>query len=87
MDNKALNGEKKKAEECISEVAQSCATLCDPMDYSLSGSSIPGIFQARVLERVAISFSSGSSQSRIKSRCPALEADTLLSEPPGKPKE
>ena len=41
-----------------SEVAQSCLTLCDPMDYSLRGSSIHGIFQARVLEWVAISFSS-----------------------------
>ena len=44
-----------------SEVAQSCPTLCDPMDCSLSGSSIDGIFQARVLEWVAISFSRGSS--------------------------
>ena len=34
------------------EVAQSCPTLCDPMDYSLPGSSIHGIFQARVLEWV-----------------------------------
>ena len=33
-----------------SEVTQSCLTLCDPMDYSLPGSSIHGIFQARVLE-------------------------------------
>ena len=40
-----------------SEVAQSCTTLCDPMDYSLPGSSIHGIFQARVLEWVAIAFS------------------------------
>ena len=39
-----------------SEVAQSCPTLCDPMD-SLPGSSVHGIFQARVLECVAISFS------------------------------
>ena len=39
---------------CESEVAQSCPTLCDPMDYSLPGSSIHGIFQARVLEWVAI---------------------------------
>ena len=39
------------------EVAQSCLTLCDPMDCSLSGSSIHGIFQARVLEWIAISFS------------------------------
>ena len=46
----------------VSEVAQSCPTLCDPMDYSLPGSSIHGIFQVRVLEWVAISFSRGSSQ-------------------------
>ena len=36
------------------EVAQSCLTLSDPMDYSLPGSSIHGIFQARVLEWSAI---------------------------------
>ena len=42
-----------------SEVAQSCLNLCDPMDCSLPGSSIHGIFQARVLEWVAISFSRG----------------------------
>ena len=46
------------------EVAQSCPTLCNSMGYSLSGSSIHGIFQARVLEWVAISFSRGSSQPR-----------------------
>ena len=43
------------------EVAESCPTLCDPMDYSPPGSSVHGIFQARVLEWVAISFSRGSS--------------------------
>ena len=42
-----------------SEVAQSCLTLSDPMDCSLPGSSIHGIFQARVLEWVAIAFSAG----------------------------
>ena len=47
-----------------SEVAQSCTTLCDPLDCNLSGSSVHGIFQARVLEWVAISFSRGSSQPR-----------------------
>ena len=59
-----------------SEVAQSCLTLCDPMDYSLPGSSIHRIFQARILEWVAISFSRRSSQPRdwtqvshIVSRC------------------
>ena len=40
-----------------SEVAQSCPTLNDPMDWSLPGSSIHGIFQAKVLEWVAIAFS------------------------------
>ena len=40
-----------------SEVAQSCLTLCDPMDCSLPGSSVHGIFQARVLEWGAIAFS------------------------------
>ena len=39
-------------------VAMSCLTLCDPMDYSLPGSSVSGISQARILEWVAISFSS-----------------------------
>ena len=48
------------------EVAQSCLTLSDPMDYSLPGSSTHGIFQARVLEWVVIAFSRGSSQPRAK---------------------
>ena len=38
--------------------SQSCPTLCDPIDGSPPGSSVPGILQARVLEWVAISFSS-----------------------------
>ena len=59
-----------------SEVTQSCPTLCDPMDCSLPGSSVHGVFQAIVLERIAISFSSRSSWpwdgtlvSRIVDRC------------------
>ena len=40
-----------------SEVAQSCLTLCDPMDCSLPGSSVHGIFQATVLEWGSIAFS------------------------------
>ena len=59
-----------------SEVTQSCSTLCDPMDCSLSGSSVHGIFQARVLEWIAISFSRGSSRpknqtwvSQVAGRC------------------
>ena len=50
--------------ESESEVTQSCLTLCDPMDYSPPGLSIRGIFQARVLEWVAISFYRGSSWPR-----------------------
>ena len=46
------------------EVAQSCPTLCNTMDCSLPGSPVQGIFQARTLEWVAISFSRGSSQPR-----------------------
>ena len=43
-----------------SEVAQSCLTICDPMDCSPPGSSIHGIFQARILEWSGISFSRSS---------------------------
>ena len=46
------------------EVAQSCPTLCDPVDRNLLGFSIHGILQARILEWIAISFSRGSSQPR-----------------------
>ena len=63
-------------------VAQSCLTLCDPMDSP--GFSIHGILQTRILEWVAIPFSSGSSKG-IEPRSPALQADSLPSEPPGKP--
>ena len=43
-------------------VAQLCLTLCNPMDSSPSGSSVHGIFQARILHWVVIPFSTGSSQ-------------------------
>ena len=49
-----------------SEVAQSCPTLCDPMDCSSPGSSVHGIFQARVLEWGAIAFSVVSRVMQIK---------------------
>ena len=47
-----------------SEVSQSCLTLCDSMDCSLTGSAVHGILEARILEWVAILFSRGSSQPR-----------------------
>ena len=46
----------------LCSVTQSCPALCDPMDYSPPGSSVLGIFQTRVLERVVISSSRGSSR-------------------------
>jgi len=55
-----------------SEVAQSCPTLHDPMDFSLPGSSIHGIFQARVLEWVAIAFSPNNIRSLLFSLSPSL---------------
>ena len=51
----------KDLTEAEREVAQSCPTLCDPMDYSLPSTSGHEISQARILEWVAISFSRGSS--------------------------
>ena len=49
---------------CVHSATQLCSTLCDPMDYSPPGSSVHGVFQARLLEWVAISFSRGSSWPR-----------------------
>ena len=46
-----------QADTVVVKTAQLCLTLCDPMDCSLSGSSVHGIFQARVLEWGAIAFS------------------------------
>ena len=57
----------------------SCALLFyDPMDCSPSGSSVHGIFQARILEWLAISFPRGSSWPRVKLASCALQVDSLL---------
>ena len=65
-------------------IAKSCLTLCDPMDSSLPGSSVHGIFQARMLDWV-VSFSGDLPHPGIKPRSPALQAVSLPTEPPGKP--
>ena len=49
---------------CVSHVAQSCLTLCNPLDCSPPGSSVHGMLQARILEWVAMPSSRGSSQPR-----------------------
>ena len=64
--------------------SRSCLTLCDPTDYSLPGSSVHEILQARILEWVAVTFSRASTQLRNKPRSPSSQADSLLSESPEK---
>ena len=63
------------------KAAQSCPTLCNPMDYT-----VHGILQARILAWVAVPFSRGSSQPRDGTQvsCIALQADSLPAEPQGK---
>ena len=66
---------------------QSCPTLCNPMDCSPRGSSVPGILQARILGWVAMPSSKGSSRPRDwthVSCSPTLRMDSLPTEPPGK---
>ena len=65
-------------------VAQSCPTLCDPMDCNLLGSSVHGILQARTLEWVVIPFSRELPNPGNKPGSLALQADSLPSEAPGK---
>ena len=66
----------------MSEVAQSCPTLCDPMDCSLPDSSVHGIFQATVLEWIAISFSSIFLTQGSNLGLPHCRQTLLPSEPP-----
>ena len=66
-------------------VTQSCLTLCDPMDCGPLGSSVHGILQARILEWAACPPPRDLPNPGIKLSSTALQADSLLSEPPGKP--
>ena len=63
------------------KLTQSCLTLCNPMDYT-----VHVIFQARILEKVAIPFSRGSSQFRDQTQVSHTAGAYLRAEPPGKPK-
>ena len=66
-------------------LAQSCPPRCKPMDGSPPGSSVCRILQARILEWLAGSSPGGLPNSGTEPRSPALQAGSLLSEPPGKP--
>ena len=65
-------------------VAQSSLTVYEAMDCNPPGSSVHGIFQARILEWAAMPSSRGSFHTGIEPRSPALQVDSLPSEPPGK---
>ena len=67
------------------KLLQSCPTLCKLMDYSLTGSSVNRILQARILERVAMPPPGDLPDSGIEPEYPTLQADSLPTEPPGKP--
>ena len=67
-------------------VTQSCSTLCDPMDYSPPGSSVHGDSPGKNWSGLTYPPSRDFPNLGIKPRCPGLQADSLPSEPPGKPK-
>ena len=85
MCKKFYKGKETVLDQSESEVAQSCPTLCDPIDCSLLGSSVHGIFQAIVLEWMDISFSRDLPNPGLEPKSPTLQVDSLPSEPPGKP--
>ena len=66
------------------QLLKSGQTLCDSMDCSSPGFSAHGIFQARIMEWVAISSSRGSSDPGIEPGSPALGGGFFTTEPPGK---
>ena len=90
MHTISMNGTETEAQLAYSSETETVSLsvhvwLCNPMDCSLPGSSVHGIFQASILEWIAFPFSRASSWPGIKLGSPTLQADSLSSEPPGKP--
>ena len=83
--SKKMKNPTDQSEKVKVLVTQSCLTFCDPMDCSPPDSSVHGILQARVLEWVAIPFQRNLPDQEIKLGSPALQANSLPSEPSGKP--
>ena len=85
-----LMNQSKRKSACILKSPQSCPTLHDPMDCSPPDSSVPGILQARILERVAISFQ-GIFLTQGSNLCLLCalhwQAGSLPLAPPGKPRD
>ena len=80
MSLKIVKNKKKE-----SEVTQLCPILFDPMGYSLPGSSVHGVFQARVQSVLPFPSPGDLPDPGIEPGPPAWWADALPSEPPGKP--
>ena len=90
MHTISMNGTETEAQLAYSSETETVSLsvhvwLCNPMNCSLPGSSVHGIFQASILVWIAIPFSRASSWPGIKLGSPTLQADSLTSEPPGKP--
>ena len=66
---------------CMCTHTQLCLTLCNPMDYSPPGSSVHGVFQARILECIVISFSRGSFWPRDQTHVSCLTGRFFITEP------
>ena len=66
----------------MTKLLQSCPTLCNPVDCSLSGASVHGILQATILEWVAIPFSRGFSSRRDQTRVSCIAGRFFTTEPP-----
>ena len=77
--------ERKKKRKKASEVTQSCLTLCNPVDCSLPGFSIHRILWQEYWSGLPFPSPGDLPDSGIETRSPALDEDTLTSEPPGKP--
>ena len=73
---------KGDAAAAAAKLLQSCTTLCDPIDGSLPGSSVPGILQGRILEQVAISFSNACMHAESLHLC-LTRCDPMDSSPSG----
>ena len=82
-ESESLGMRSHHSEKVKELVAPFCPTLCDPMNCSPPGSSVHGILQEWIMEWVAIPFSRDLPDSGIKLGSLALQADSLLSEPPG----
>ena len=85
--SKGRKPESKEECACSFSIAQSCPTLCSPVACNPPGSSVHGIFQAKILKGVAISSSSRSSWPKVWTHISYIAGRFFTTEPPGKSTE